>query len=72
MTGEREDKRKPLTLELDKPNQKQESFLLSKTKYTAYGGARGGGEILGDQDQGGIGRTEISQDQDTDHQENLS
>ena len=44
MTGEREDKRKPLTLELDKPNQKQESFLLSKTKYTAYGGARGGGK----------------------------
>ena len=26
------------------PSAKQREFLLSKTKYTAYGGARGGGK----------------------------
>ena len=27
-----------------KPSEKQKEFLLSKAKYTAYGGARGGGK----------------------------
>ena len=31
-------------LEIGTPSEKQERFLRSKTKYTAYGGARGGGK----------------------------
>lgn len=33
-----------MTYDLGQPNPKQKEFLLSQTKYTAYGGARGGGK----------------------------
>ena len=33
-----------MTLDWGKPNAKQELFLTAKTKYIAYGGARGGGK----------------------------
>lgn len=33
-----------LKLKLNKPYPKQEEFMRSKTRYTAYGGARGGGK----------------------------
>jgi len=33
-----------ITLDFGTPNPKQERFFLSRTRYTAYGGARGGGK----------------------------
>lgn len=33
-----------MTLNIPKPNEKQQQFLKSKTRFTAYGGARGGGK----------------------------
>jgi phage terminase large subunit len=33
-----------IDIELGRPNQKQELFFLSKSRFTAYGGARGGGK----------------------------
>lgn len=33
-----------MTLNIPKPNEKQQQFLRSKTRFTAYGGARGGGK----------------------------
>lgn len=33
-----------VTLNIEKPNPKQELFFLANTKYVAYGGARGGGK----------------------------
>lgn len=34
----------PVTLHISYPNEKQRLFLESKAKYTAFGGARGGGK----------------------------
>lgn len=45
MTEKRDDMQNDSVLKLDfSPSEKQREFLLSEAKYTAYGGARGGGK----------------------------